>query len=255
MCEFISWKEIKTKTGTEILFLTHDDIYNTSRGLELQKHTTKDDFVGHGAIAFYYQIDANKGTNKECTDFSTPDNFPPEIVAALKSGRMWGMVNFFPKGLLRAPLYADYKAKIAPLYADYEAKIAPLDADYKAKLDTLYADYKTKRAPLYADYEAKRAPLDADYKTKLDTLDADYEAKRAPLDADYEAKRAPLDADYEAKRDTLYADYKTKRAPLDFDYEAKRAPLDADYKAKRTPLDDETWGLFIDTKNRADAWK
>jgi hypothetical protein len=222
MCEFISWKEIKTKTGTEILFLTHDDIYNTSRGLELQKHTTKDDFVGHGAIAFYYQIDANKGTNKECTDFSTPDNFPPEIVAALKSGRMWGMVNFFPKGLLRAPLYADYEAKC----------------------DTLYADYKTKRAPLDADYEAKRAPLDAD-----------YEAKRDTLYADYEAKSDTLYADYKAKRDTLYADYKTKRAPLDFDYEAKRAPLDADYKAKRTPLDDETWGLFIDTKNRADAWK
>jgi hypothetical protein len=111
MCEFISWKEIKTPTGTEILFLTRDDIFNTSRGAELRQHTTPEDFVGHGAIAFYYQIAANKGINRECTDFSTPDNFPPEIVAAIKAGKMLGMVDFFPNGLLRAPLYADYEAK------------------------------------------------------------------------------------------------------------------------------------------------
>jgi hypothetical protein len=134
MCDFISWKEIKTQEGTEILFLTHDDIFNTSRGLELRNTTTADDLLGHGAIAFYYGIDANKGKNKECTDFSTPNNFPPEICAALKSGKMWGMSDVFPDGLLSAPLYADCKAKRAPL-----------DAAYKAKCDALYADYKAKR--------------------------------------------------------------------------------------------------------------
>jgi hypothetical protein len=64
--------------------------------------------------------------------------------------------------LLRAPLDADYEAKLATLYADYEAKRAPLDADYEAKLATLDADYRAKRAPLDADYRAKRAPLDAE---------------------------------------------------------------------------------------------
>ena len=141
MCEFVSWKEIACPDGSkQILFLTHDDIYNTSRGIELRNHTTADDFCGHGAIAFYFQIDPNKGTNKECTDFSSPSNFPPEIVEALKAGKMWGMVDFFPKGLLSAPLYADYEAKRAPLYADYKAKRAPLDADYEAKCDALIGE-------------------------------------------------------------------------------------------------------------------
>jgi hypothetical protein len=255
MCEFISWKEIKTAKGMEILFLTHDDIYNTSRGLELRNHTTKDDFVGHGAIAFYYQIDASKGTNRECTDFSTPKNFPPDVVEAIKAGKMWGMVDFFPKGLLRAPLDADYEAKHDALDADYEAKHDALDADYKAKHDALYADYEAKRAPLDADYEAKRAPLDADYKAKHDALDADYKAKHDALDADYKAKRAPLDADYKAKRAPLDADYKAKHDALFADYKAKRAPLDADYEAKHDALIGEQWGLFLFPANRADAWK
>jgi hypothetical protein len=171
VCEFISWKEIKCPDGsTQILFLTYDDIHNTSRGLELRNHTTGDDLRGHGAIDFYYQLNG-KGKNRECTDFSTPDNFPKEIVVALKAGLMRGVSDYFPNRLLTAALDADYKAKTAPLYADYEAKRAPLDADYKAK-----------RAALDADYKAKRAPLDADYKAKTAALYADYKAKRAPLD-------------------------------------------------------------------------
>ena len=127
MCEFISWKEVPCPGGsTQILFLTHDDIHNSSRGIELQRHTEPDDFTGHGAIAFYYEIDAKKGRNRECEDFSSPANFPPEVVAALKAGKMWGMADYFPNGLLSDTLDADYKAKRAPL-----------DADYKAKRDTL----------------------------------------------------------------------------------------------------------------------
>ena len=32
MCDFISWKEVKTEKGKEILFLMYNDIYNTARG-------------------------------------------------------------------------------------------------------------------------------------------------------------------------------------------------------------------------------
>ena len=56
--------------------------------------------------------------------------------------------------LLRAPLDADYKAKLAPLYADYDAKFAPLDADHEIKRAALNADYEAKRAPLYAEVMA-----------------------------------------------------------------------------------------------------
>jgi hypothetical protein len=239
MCDFISWKVVRTADGgMEILFLTYDDIYNTKRGKELQKYTIPNDFVGHGAIDFYYGLNG-RGTNKECTDFSSPDNFPSIIADAIKMGKFYLMGT--PEGLL-------LPSKRDPLYADYEAKCAPLDADYKAKRDPLYADYEAKCAPLDADYKAKRALLDADYKAKRDPLYEDYEAKRAPLDADYEAKCALLDADYKAKRDPLDADYKAKRDPLYADYKAKRALLDADYEAK-------FWELFFIIENRASAWR
>jgi hypothetical protein len=147
MCEFISWKEVTDTNGdVQILFLTYDDIYNSQRGRELQRHTTRDDFVGHGAIDFFYELNG-KGRNKECTGFSSPDNFPPVIVDAIKKGEFCLLGT--PKGLL------------------LNAKRAPLDADYKAKRASLDADYKAKRAPLDADYNAKCASLDADYKAKF----------------------------------------------------------------------------------------
>jgi len=192
MCEFVSYIEMP---DGEIRFLTADMIFKTRRGKELQRHDpNRDAWVGHGAIMFYYEMTERQGKQRECTDFSTPDNFPKKIVIAIKAGKMAIKGVPFPVGLLTAPLYADYEAKRDALYADYEAKRDALDADYEAK-----------RAPLYADYEAKRAPLYADYKAKRDALYADYKAKRAPLYADYKAKRDALYADYEAKRDALYA--------------------------------------------------
>ena len=125
MCEFISWKEVTTADGkdVEILFLTYDDIYNSKRGRKLQKFTTPDDFIGHGAIDFFYDLNG-KGIDKECTDFSSPNNFPPIIVDAIKKGKFYLLGT--PKALL-------LDGVIAPLYADYGAKCDPLDADYKAK--------------------------------------------------------------------------------------------------------------------------
>ena len=193
MCEFISHLENK-KTGT-VKFLTADDIFKSRRGKELQRfNPVKEDWVGHGAILWFFSLDRKDWLQKECTDFSTPDNFPKEIVTAIKAGKMAINGLAFPIGILGAPLYADY-----------EAKRDALDADYKAKRVALYAAYEAKRDALDADYKAKRDALDAAYKAKRVALYADYEAKRVALDADYEAKRAPLDAGYKAKRVALYA--------------------------------------------------
>jgi hypothetical protein len=151
MCEFASWIE----KGNKVYFLTPALIQDTPKGQAWLKYegdkseNWKDDQKGHGAIRWFFDLQSREGSEHECTDFSNPANFPAEIVKAIKAGEF---VSFeFPRGLLSASLYADYKAKRAPLDADYEAKRA-----------SLYADYEAKRASLYADYEAKRAPLDAD---------------------------------------------------------------------------------------------
>ena len=146
MCEFVSFIELKDN----IYFLTNDCL-RTKEGKALKEYLGSayaDDIKGHGAIRRYFGLPDNKGTNLEIYDFANPNKFPAAIVEAIKSGAM-SKIAPPPKGILTAPLYADYKAKQAPLDADYKAKQAPLDADYEAK-----------KAPLYADYQAKQDALD-----------------------------------------------------------------------------------------------
>ena len=129
MCEFISWKEI----NGQVLFLTYDDIYNTKEGKRLQAYTVSADFFGHGAIDYYYDIEGSKGTNKECTKFSSPKNFPAVIADAIKAGKMAGLSGFFPKGLLLNRFYNDYDARYKVMDNDYDAKRRVIDNDYNAK--------------------------------------------------------------------------------------------------------------------------
>ena len=88
MCEFISWIE----DCKEIYFLTCNDL-NTKEGRKLVKELKDnksfyDDISGHGAIRKYFNLKLNQGKNKECSDFSNPNNFPPQIIKQIKNGNM-----------------------------------------------------------------------------------------------------------------------------------------------------------------------
>ena len=186
MCEFVSWVEHEDK-----LYYLTANLLNTKEGRALKKflaalpcvHGTQyyEDIKGHGAIERYFGI---SGKHYECTDFSSPKNFPAEIVKALKAGAFRGIGIPSASQVLTKKACADYESKRDALDADYRFKRAPLDADYRSKRDALYADYRSKR----------------------DALDADSRFKRDALDADYRSKRAPLDADYRSKRDDLFWD-------------------------------------------------
>ena len=116
MCEKYSW--IKKNGG--VLFLTADQVYNSKRGHELRNFSgNKEDYHGHGAIEFYYGVKG--GTHKECADFSTPDNFPPQLVEAIKSGEMWGFgITQEMTKMLCDAAYAEYQKVRAPAYAEYQ---------------------------------------------------------------------------------------------------------------------------------------
>ena len=83
MCQFISWKEYKGKN----YFLTNEDL-ETKEGKKLLKEDVKADLCGHGALTSYYPELQYKGNSHECSNFSTPDNFPKEIVKAIKQGKL-----------------------------------------------------------------------------------------------------------------------------------------------------------------------
>ena len=104
MCDFISWIEV----GGNIFFLTSDDLHSR-KGWELKKHLGSqytEDVKGHGAIKWFFDMEG-KGKHKECTDFSTPSNFPPEIVVAIKAGKFRGIG--IAKQLLKTPAWAEYE--------------------------------------------------------------------------------------------------------------------------------------------------
>ena len=90
MCDFVSWIE----KDDEVLFLTGQDVFNTKRGKELQRYCgSKDDLTGHGAIRWYFGnhegnevVPLKGGKERECTDFSSPDKFPKQIVKSIKRG-------------------------------------------------------------------------------------------------------------------------------------------------------------------------
>ena len=93
MCEFISWIEYEKKN----YFLTDKDL-ESKEGKSLIKflgNNFKEDIKGHGAIRTYFNGGNQElgkklqwGQERENTDLSSPNNFPPEIVLAIKEGRM-----------------------------------------------------------------------------------------------------------------------------------------------------------------------
>jgi len=86
MCEFIS----VIKKDTDYFYLTKDDL--KGKTFNKFKRYNKNwivDICGHGAISFFYP--EVTGEHWECTDFSTPKNFPVCIVEDIKNGNFAGI--------------------------------------------------------------------------------------------------------------------------------------------------------------------
>ena len=136
MCDFVSWIEYQD----QIFFLKNSDL-STKEGRELLKPEYRDDISGHGAIRKYYPELGNKGTNKECTDFSTPDYFPSEIVTAIKRGQLSKI------GICEQIL-------TQPALEQYEAVEQTALEQYKAVKQTALEQYKAVEQPAWEQYEA-----------------------------------------------------------------------------------------------------
>ena len=157
MCEFASWVEYKGKA----YFLVNSDL-DTKEGRELLEPEFKDDLCGHGAIRKYYPELKDNGENKECTNFSTPVNFPKEIVKAIKLGKLskfeicLDILNDLGKAeykKIEQPAYAEYLKIEQPAYAEYEKIEQPAYAEYLKIEQSAYAEYLKIRQPAYAEYK------------------------------------------------------------------------------------------------------
>jgi len=162
MCQFISWKEYKGKS----YFLTDTDL-NTKEGRELLKPEYKTDIKGHGAIEHYYPELKGKGYDKECTDFSTPANFPKEIVKAIKEGRF---VNFgVCEQILNEKGKAEYLKTKKPAWAEYLKIEQPAYAKYEKIKQSAWAEYLNIEQLVYTKYLKIQQPAYDEYLKTIHT--------------------------------------------------------------------------------------
>jgi len=142
MCNPVSWVEI----DGQILVLMGSDLI-TSRGCGLAKYCkAHEDLCGHGAVRWYYGTEADDGTvmplvggvNREVTDFSRPENFPPMIAEAIKTGGFRGV---FPPpcGVLRDSLDIECQSRQDAINAEFQRRDA-LHAEFQPCWDALDAE-------------------------------------------------------------------------------------------------------------------
>ena len=179
MCQFISWKEYKGKA----YFLTNADL-NTKQGKELLKDEYKDDICGHGAIEHYYPELKGKGVNKECSDFSTPDNFPKEIVKAIKEGRL-SRIGICLE-VLNVQGIAEYQKIKQPAYAEYEKIKQSAWAEYKKIEQSALAEYEKIEQSAWAEYKKIEQSALAEYEKIEQSAWAEYEKIKQSALAEYE---------------------------------------------------------------------
>ena len=216
MCEVMSWIEHR---GT-IKFLTGETI-TSEKFLKWAKERfiSPDDYFSHGTIRAWFRIDADDGNNKECTDFSTPNNFPSKISDAIKSGLMRGV----PIGtdeiehLLSQPAWDEYEKICQPAWAEYEKICQPAWAEYKRICQPAWAEYEKIRQPAWDEYEKIRQPAWAEYEKICQPAWAEYKRICQPALAEYEKIRQPAWDEYERIHQPASAEYERIRQQVFWD--------------------------------------
>jgi len=136
MCEFIS--AIKDKE--DYFYLTKQDLKGKKFN-EYKKFNVnwKEDIKGHGAIEYIYPELKGRGEHWECTNFSSPKNFPECIVDDIKKGNFEGIGICFD--ILNEKGRAEYNKIVQPAWAEYDKIVQPALAEYNKIVQPALAEY------------------------------------------------------------------------------------------------------------------
>ncbi len=224
MSEFISWL---TMPNGDIKFLTGEQAYNTKRGQYTQKKTDND-MIGHSAIRIYYHITHGMGKEGECTDFSTPANFPALIVQTIKEGKMRGMG--IAEQLLTQPAWAEYNKIKQQALAEYN----------KIEQQAL-AEYNKIEQPALAEYNKIKQQALAEYNKIEQQALAEYNKIEQQALAEYNKIKQPALAEYNKIEQQALAEYNKIEQPALAEYN----------KIKQQAF----WDLFAIPENRNPTWR
>ena len=150
MCEFVSWIEKGRGKTKKVLFLTCS-LIDSKKGQKLLKDISQEDLIGHGAIRRFFGLEQDEGMNKECTDFSSPNNFPATVVKAIKSGEMRGLATSMD--LLSASAWAEFQKIRQSAWAEYEKIEQPALAEFQKNRQSAWDLFAipTNRNPAWRD--------------------------------------------------------------------------------------------------------
>ena len=147
MCHFISWIDLEG----QLYYLTSKEL-RSKRGKALKKYLGSayaEDVVGHGAIDWFFDL-KGRGVHKECTDFSSPDNFPDEIVRAIKSGAFKSM-GVCPE-ILNLSAWAEHEEIKQPAWAEYEKIVKSAWAECEKIEQSAWAECEKIEQSALAEY-------------------------------------------------------------------------------------------------------
>lgn len=169
MCKAISWIE---KNG-EILFLDDDDILS-KRGKKLIDYNGNIDIQGHGAVRWFW--DVKEGVNKECSDFSNPDNFPEKIVNKIIAGKMTLICNDYHalRLMLTNTSWAQYKEDVKTARAQHDEAVNTSLAQYDEVVKTAWAQYDEAVKTSWIKYDEAEKTALAQYCKAVKPSNAKY---------------------------------------------------------------------------------
>jgi F0F1-type ATP synthase membrane subunit b/b' len=180
MCHFVSWIEYKGK-----VYYLNDDRLNDRRGKELRDYETDpDEWRGHGSILWYYGLKRAETVQQECSDFSDPANFPPEIVEDIKEGkfRSFGICPEILAGLAREEYQKivdrareEYEKITGPAWKEYWKITGPAWEEYEKIVDLAREEYEKIVDRARAEYYKILNPARAEYEKIVDRAREEYE--------------------------------------------------------------------------------
>ena len=224
MCNFVSWIE----HNNNVYFLTDNDL-KPKKLKEFKDYNSLwyEDLPGHGAIRWFYPELEGRGVEHECEDFSTPENFPPEIVTAIKEG------------------------KLSKIGVSLELLNEKGPAEYRKIKDSAWAEYEKIKDSARAEYRKIIESALAEYEKIRDPARAEYEKIKDPAWAEYEKIEQPAWAEYRKIKDSAGAEYEKIKDSARAEYEKIEQPAWAEYQEKTKK---EFWNLFKQEQYRNPAW-
>ena len=192
MCEFASWYEHESKA----YFLTNEDLQGkVFKEYKKENENWKEDICGHGAILYFYpELKDKTKVQKEDIRFNTPKDYPKEMVAAIRTGKM--TLVGIGLNLLNKEGKSEYNKIEQPALAEYKKIEQAAYAEYKKIEQAAYAEYNKIEQATYAEYEKIWQPAYAEYEKIKQAAYAKCEKIKQAAYAEYKKIEQPALAEY-----------------------------------------------------------